>query len=595
MPRARTRAGYWEADLKEACRRLKEQGDKLWTQRQGLENLWQDIAANFYVERADFTTERSVGDEYASHLMSSFPLIARRELGNSFSAMLRPTGRPWFKLRAQDDRINKDSDARKWLDDASDMLRHYMYGSRTGFVRATKEGDHDFATFGQCVIQPSYNYDMTGLLYRTWHLRDCVWAENEERQIDTFHRKWKIPVRSLYKRFSRAGELHARIRDRLRTDPHGEVECRHIVVPADDYEYVNREAYDRQRKKQPFVSIYIDCEHDILLEEVGVPDLGYTIPRWQTVSGSQYARSPVTEITLPDARLLQQMMLTILEAGQKAVDPPMIAAREAIQGSINVMAGAVTYVDAEYDERLGEVLRPLTRDVRSLSFGKEMIADLRELISHGMLLNKINLPEATKEMTAFEVQKRMDEYVRGALPLFEPLEVEYNGALCEQSMTLLMRVNAFGPPQAMPEVLQGADVHFVFESPLQSATDRAKTEAFHEVATVAQVAAQIAQLNDGTLDLSTAVRDAIDGTGAPASWVNSRQTQAQIAQAKEDAAAQASQAQQIGQGAQVAEQIGKGVQSLQGAGVLPTNPLEVMAGGADPNMANVHVPPEAVQ
>jgi hypothetical protein len=66
---------------------------------------------------------------------------------------------------------------------------------------------------------------------------------------------------------------------------------------------------------------------------------------------------------LAEARLLQQMVLTLLEAGQKAVDPPMVAAQEAIQGGINIYAGGVTYVDAEYDERLGEALRPLQREI----------------------------------------------------------------------------------------------------------------------------------------------------------------------------------------------------------------------------------------
>ena len=53
-------------------------------------------------------------------------------------------------------------------------------------------------------------------------------------------------------------------------------------------------------------------------------------------------------------------------------------------------------------------------------------------------------------MTAYEVQKRMDEYVRGALPLFEPAEAEYNGALCDQTMKLLIRANAFGAPELDP-------------------------------------------------------------------------------------------------------------------------------------------------
>jgi hypothetical protein len=70
-----------------------------------------------------------------------------------------------------------------------------------------------------------------------------------------------------------------------------------------------------------------------------------------TVSGSAYAYSPATVVALPDARLLQQITLTLLEAGQKAVDPPWKATSEAIQGGVNSFAGGITWVDPEYDER----------------------------------------------------------------------------------------------------------------------------------------------------------------------------------------------------------------------------------------------------
>jgi hypothetical protein len=41
------------------------------------------------------------------------------------------------------------------------------------------------------VIEPRLNARRTGLIYRTWHLRDCVWAENADLVIDQFHRNWE--------------------------------------------------------------------------------------------------------------------------------------------------------------------------------------------------------------------------------------------------------------------------------------------------------------------------------------------------------------------------------------------------------------------
>ena len=553
--------------MKTRTREIIESGDALFSKRAALTSLWDEMALQFYPERADFTVQRHVGTDFATHLMSSYPLIARRELANSFSSMLRPSGRPWFKLKVQDEELGKDPEARAWLDWAGGVMRRAMYDRPACFVRATKEGDHDFATFGQTVIQPSYNANMDGLLYRTWHLRDVVWCENAELQIDTLHRKAKYSARVLVKMFP--SKVDAKVRDKLAREPHCEINCRHIVMPSEDYDLAN----PAQRKRQPFVSLWIDVDHETILEEVGVPDLGYVIPRWQTVSGSQYAHSPATVAALPDARLLQSITLTLLEAGQKAVDPPMVAVQEAIVGGVNVYAGGVTYVDAEYDERLGEVLRQLGGDNagRGLAFGVETAQDIREMISQAFFLNKINLPEPGKDMTAYEVQKRMDEYVRGALPLFEPAESEYNGALCDQTMKLLIRANAFGAPDTIPEMLRGADVEFAFELPLQSAAERVKAEQFMESANLLKVAAEASQMNDGTFDINRALRDAIEGIGAPALWLRPPEAVAQMAEEQAEAQEGEQMMGQVAQGAMVAEQVGNAAQSLQGAGILPAD------------------------
>jgi len=576
---------------------LVAQGDRLFSKRQGLVSLWQEISENFYPERADFTVQRNVGADMASNLMDSYPLLCRRELANSFSSMLRPVGRPWFKIRAVDDDRNKDAEARRWLDWASGVQQRAMYERQAGFVRATKEGDHDFATYGQCVIEPTYRTNMEGLLYRSWHLRDVVWAENAELAIDVLHRKWKMSVREAYRRWP--DKMPDPLKQKLKDDPFCEVQIRHIVLPSDQYDWMDPMQKQRQRIKRPSVSIFVDVDHQTVLEEIGVQGLGYVIPRWQTVSGSQYAHSPATVAALANSRLLQRMSLTLLEAGEKAVDPPLVAASEAIQGGVNMMAGGVTYVDSEYDERLGEALRVLNRDVgRGLAFGQDEIAATREIVNHAFFLNKINLPETGREMTAFEVAKRMDEYVRGALPLFEPAEHEYNGGLCDDTMQLLLRAGTFGRPDTLPKSLQGQDVRFVYESPLQAATDRAKAEAFQETALLLRAAAEMELAGNTVVNTSLALRDALDGIGAPAQWLRTQEEEEAAIAEKQAAAAAQQEILAAQQQAETVGAIGQGVQQLQGAGVLPTNPLEVMAGGADPRMANALIPeaaPEPIQ
>ena len=108
------------ADVK----KLVERAEQLLGKRFDLLTLWQTIADNFYVERATFTVARELGAEFADHLMTSYPLMVRRDLGNQFSGMLRPTSKDWFKMSAEV--AERDLRARAWLQYATGVQKREM-------------------------------------------------------------------------------------------------------------------------------------------------------------------------------------------------------------------------------------------------------------------------------------------------------------------------------------------------------------------------------------------------------------------------------------------------------------------------------------
>lgn len=534
------------------AKQLFEAGEKLFSKRTQLLSLWQEVATHFYPERADFTMRRVIGTEFASNLMTSYPLSVRRDLGNALGTMLRPTAKNWFHMRSADD-SRADIDARRWMEHAEDVMRRAMYDRITGFVRATKEGDHDFAAFGQCVISVETNRDHTALLYRNWHLRDVAWCENEEGKIGQVYRRWKPTARDLVRLFG-TGRLHQTIVRAAEKDPMTEFEIYHMVVESDLYDANHKEKY---------VSIYYDGTHASEIECVGIDHQMYVIPRWETVSQSQYAYSPATVAALPEARVMQAMAATLLEAGEKYTNPPMIATSEAIRSDVNIYPGGITWVDQNYDERMGEALRPLTQDKSGMPIGVEMQRDSRALLQEAFYLNKLTMPQrGAAEMTAFEVGQRVQEYIRQALPIFEPMEFEYNGAVCEATFALLMKNHVFGSPGDIPASLKGAEIVFRFESPLHDMIESEKEHKFMEVN--AMVAAAIAhdQSIGVVVDFKTALREALQGNGTPASW---SRTEREIA-AAEAAQAKAAQVTQglaaMQQGADVAKTIGEASQNL---------------------------------
>ena len=211
---------------------LKELAENLFSKRGSLMSLWQEIAEQFYPERADFTVTRNQGDDMASHLTSSFPLLCRRDLGDQIGTMLRPTNKAWFHMVPRDSGV-KDNQAQRWLQWAESVQRRAMYDTDAQFTKAAKQADHDFAAFGQCVPSVQLDRFREHLLYQTWHIRDVVWRENQDGIIDFKARRWKnaqlIDVIQLFPR----ADLDPKIRQKVGKEPFAEIEIMHIVCEAE--------------------------------------------------------------------------------------------------------------------------------------------------------------------------------------------------------------------------------------------------------------------------------------------------------------------------------------------------------------------------
>ena len=73
---------------------VKNLAAQIFKEHQPMMSLYQTLADHFYPERADFTFARNVGTELADLLVDSYPILVRRDLGDSLSAMLRDGD--WF-------------------------------------------------------------------------------------------------------------------------------------------------------------------------------------------------------------------------------------------------------------------------------------------------------------------------------------------------------------------------------------------------------------------------------------------------------------------------------------------------------------------
>lgn len=552
------------AEFDQAGRDLMQIDSRLFKAKESIDSLHQEIAEFFYCERANFTTEIVYGEEFASHLTDFYPTLVRRELGDQIGSMVRPGDREWFKASTSNKDVSRDDSAREFMEFMTATNRAILYSRDSGFRRAAKEGEHDFATFGMNWTQVSYSKKRDNLLFRTHHPKNCAGQEGPDGQVNHVHRKCDMTAQALAYWFGE-DKLPQRAKEAMKNkNVIDKFKTRHIVIPLDVYE-----PYRKFPQGAKWADIYITDEGK-LLQETPAFTFDYIVPRWQTVSGHFYAFSPATIIALPQARMIQRMMMTLIEAGEKQVDPPLIATEDAVTSPVDITAGGITYIDAEYDERLGQALRPIDLG-KNVNLSENLIADSRKMLAEAFYINKLTLPQE-RAKTAYETAQLVQEYIRNALPLFEPIEDEWTGRMLDLVTEKVMRAGGYGPvdgagvPVDMPRILLGQNITYEFNNSLKQARDRQVIDGFMESGQLIATAASLDPHVSAEVDMRTAFRDAFGSVpGAKADWlVDAKEAQAARQQMAEAAAAQKT-VQDLGQGAQIADVAGSAAKQFSDA------------------------------
>jgi len=165
--------------------------------------------------------------------------------------MLRPSNNHWFGIMPADAKRRTDR-ARAWCEWATDILHSMVYGHSANFQRAMSEADKDFAAFGNAVTAVTEDHDRHGLLFTTYHLRNCAWSEDGNRRVNVMYRR--IPKMSLRNKRKLFGDkaISPEEKEIMRKNPDHEVEILHVVLPLDSYD-----PFTRINKRHKFADIYL--------------------------------------------------------------------------------------------------------------------------------------------------------------------------------------------------------------------------------------------------------------------------------------------------------------------------------------------------
>lgn len=467
------------------------------------EHHWEEIAERVLPRSAEFVGERTQGDKRTQKLYDATAALALERFAAAVESLLTPRSARWHQVRSNIPELNKIPTVKEWFDFATNALFTYRYSPKANFASQMHEGYMSLGAFGTAGLfvdeQP-----VRGMMYRSCHLADLFISNNEHGMVDTVFRRFEVSNRQALRMFA-DGDLSKDLRKEADDKPDGRVKLLHVVKPRTD-----RDTSRNDRANAPWFSGYYEVKTKHKIEEGGFTSNPYIVSRYNVGPREIYGRSPAMTI-LPDIKMINSMSRTVIRAGQKVVDPPLLIADEGVTFPINSNPGKPNF--ARLDGRNQPPIQPLQTGAR-VDIGLDMMEQRRKVINDAFLVTLFQILVETPQMTATEVLQRAQE--KGALlaPTIGRQQTEMLGPLIEREFDILGQQGAIPPPP--PELLEASGEYEIeYVSPLTRAM---KAEEGVGILRTLEMIQPIAAIDPSVMDIFDADQIALilaETNGAP--------------------------------------------------------------------------------
>jgi hypothetical protein len=517
--------------------------DKMRSIRAPFETDWQDV--RYFVrpitQYASYSPQLQFYTIMPETCYDGTAPNAVEELAGALNGYLSNPAERWFEIQIEgQDAWDQDPESIAWCEAVSDLI--YTHYNREGsmFNTAIHEAYLDLSSFGMCALNQEWDPEAKSILFAARPLQMCYFTENSKGKIDCVCRYFSWTIRQLKQEF---GEILPPGVMKYADDPDKLIDVVHWVGPRTDRDHNKMDA-----KNKPFCSIWVSVStHECLLES-GYDSFPYAVGRWIKLAGEVYGRSPVKKC-LPDIKMLNQMERTILKAGQKQVDPPLILRNDAFMLPIKTAPGSLIFKEDEEAQ-----ITPLETK-GNLPWGEEKAEQKRKFIQQCLYTDWIRMEKENVEMTAFEVQDRRDEKLRQLAPIFGRITSELHGPMMARTYNIL---NSHGLIRRAPGSMAKAKLRVGYLSPAAMAQRATKATTISRFLTDLTPLAQIDPSVMDAINLDSTAQVLAIARGVPRTILRSADELVQMR-------AQKQQQQQMAQAAQTAEPISNAVKNLADA------------------------------
>jgi hypothetical protein len=415
--------------------------------RRPYEANWQDIRELVRPGSSDFGVKTAPGQARTDNIYDGTAPGANDELASGLHSYLTNPVERWFSLGVagwgEDD---YDEDALAWLEYVSDLIYGQYNSEESGFNTAMHEIYLDIGAFGTGNVYQEYSGSKQNLTFKSIALGDSYLGEDKDGKIDTVCRQQEHTVRQLRQEY---GELPENLSKKVKTESDKFVVA-HTVFPRTDRDVTKLDARNKR-----FASIHMCVETREILKISGYDMQPFHTCRWSKLSNEVYGRGPAIGC-LPDIRMLNVMERTLIKAGQKRADPPLLVPDEGYMLPIETAPGSLNFREPNAPDIIALEHRG------DLQWGLEQAEQKREYIKKCFHADWLRMEKENKEMTAFEVDDRRKEKLSLLAPKLGRVQSEMLSPMVGRSYALLHGRGSFPPA---PLSIQRKKLVVVYVSP----------------------------------------------------------------------------------------------------------------------------------
>ena len=509
---------------------------------------WQRCYEYIVPRKEDVVVVRMPGDDRESDIYDTTAVAVNEELGAALHSMLTNPETRFFELLFGDAKLDNDPTVKAWCQDVADK----MYGvlNASNFQTEIFEFYNDLTAVGtgHLYIEESEKFIVQ---FSARALKEIRIDEDATGLVDTVYRVFKLRPFQIMQLFPDVAALPNDIQMAADKNSVDQIQILHAVEPASHV----REPIQAKKlkyKKHSISSTYTLKDKEFILSQGSYVEMPYCNARWSKTTGETYGRGPGFQ-ALPDIRMVNAMMLTIIQGAQKTVDPPLQVEDDAVIGQVRLTPAGLTVV------RPGsQPIRPLIQGVPQIEFGQKCLEDVRQRIRNLFHVDKLKLPQESPQRTAEEVRQIVEEQMRLMGPVLGRQHFELLRPLVDRLFGIMARK---GLIPVAPAAIQGRDIKVRYTSLIARAQRMQEIQGINRAITTLQPLVQVVPTVMDTIKTDDVVREVWDVLGLPAKLLLTKQELDKKRDTQAKARAQMAQQQQQEHQSNVAKNVAPLVQA----------------------------------